>query len=89
MLINSINLNTFDYRVGSYFYVVIIEYLISYRFRELGHIPEKDLLRDNTCTKSICAFLVGLASELPSFLLTNISLLLGRIEEEVTKLKLS
>lgn len=50
--------------------------------REFNHIPDKELLRDTESTKTIGNFLVELAKQCPSAVLSNISMLLERLNEE-------
>lgn len=50
--------------------------------RELSQIPEKDLSRDSTNTKSITAFISEVGRLLPSTMRANMSMVLGRMEEE-------
>ena len=51
--------------------------------RELSNIDEKDLVRDNVSTRTICSFLQELGKLLPAEILPYISLLLSRMDEEV------
>ena len=55
-------------------------------FRELSNIEEEDLVRDNVSTRTICSFLQDLAKLIPSEILPHISLLLFRMNEEVSEM---
>nr|CAB3264219.1 condensin complex subunit 1 [Phallusia mammillata] len=56
--------------------------LVSEIMREVSNIPEREFTRDTTSTKTMCTFILELARLLPTEFLSNISLLLQRMDEE-------
>ncbi|CAK8698150.1 unnamed protein product [Clavelina lepadiformis] len=50
--------------------------------REISQIDEKEFVRDSVSTKTMCSFILELARVVPSDVLTHISLLLSRMDEE-------
>lgn len=53
--------------------------------REVGRKDPKDLVRDNTGTKSFATFLVELSEKVPGVMMSNISVVLCHLEGEVSK----
>lgn len=51
--------------------------------REVGRKDPKDLVRDNTGTKSFATFLVELSEKVPGVMMSNISVVLCHLEGEV------